>query len=105
MICLLFSFENEHLDHIGVAIIIYFDEYFLAAFLCSYDKGGHLFLPSYAMRTHGVRQQQDALRNVPRNQLKEVFKVNCRSVTFFFSCFIKNSAASDKDVNNLIHTE
>ncbi|KAG9455917.1 hypothetical protein H6P81_000425 [Aristolochia fimbriata] len=39
-----------------------------------YDKGGHLFLPSYVMRTHGARQQQDALRNVPRKQLQKVFE-------------------------------
>ncbi|XP_068651782.1 DNA-directed RNA polymerase 3, chloroplastic-like isoform X2 [Aristolochia californica] len=39
-----------------------------------FDKGGHLFLPSYVMRTHGARQQQDALRNVPRKQLRKVFE-------------------------------
>ncbi|XP_043696053.1 DNA-directed RNA polymerase 3, chloroplastic-like isoform X2 [Telopea speciosissima] len=39
-----------------------------------YDKGGHLFLPSYVMRTHGARQQQDAVRNVPRKQMQKVYE-------------------------------
>ncbi|KAI5585607.1 hypothetical protein BDE02_06G156700 [Populus trichocarpa] len=39
-----------------------------------YDKGGHLFLPSYIMRTHGSRQQQDAVRSVPGKQMQKVFE-------------------------------
>nr|XP_010904634.1 DNA-directed RNA polymerase 3B, chloroplastic isoform X2 [Elaeis guineensis] len=39
-----------------------------------YDKGGHLFLPSYVMRTHGAKDQQDAIKSVPRKQLQKVFK-------------------------------
>ncbi|XP_043705824.1 DNA-directed RNA polymerase 3, chloroplastic-like isoform X2 [Telopea speciosissima] len=39
-----------------------------------YDKGGHLFLPSYVMRTHGAKQQQDAVRNVSRKQMQKVFE-------------------------------
>ncbi|XP_073001971.1 DNA-directed RNA polymerase 3, chloroplastic isoform X2 [Typha latifolia] len=39
-----------------------------------YDKGGHLFLPSYIMRTHGAKDQQDAIRSVPRKQLQKVFE-------------------------------
>ncbi|KAL4654438.1 hypothetical protein ACB092_01G378300 [Castanea dentata] len=39
-----------------------------------YDKGGHLFLPSYAMRTHGSRKQQDAVKNVPVKQMQKVFE-------------------------------
>lgn len=42
---------------------------------CSYDKGGHLFLPSYIMRTHGVKDQKDAINSVPRKQLRKVFEV------------------------------
>lgn len=41
----------------------------------SYDKGGHLFLPSYVMRTHGVRQQREAVKRAPRKQLEPVFEV------------------------------
>jgi DNA-directed RNA polymerase len=44
-------------------------------FCCSYDKGGHLFLPSYIMRTHGVKDQKDAIKSVPRKQLRKVFEV------------------------------
>ncbi|KAL5648199.1 hypothetical protein ACJX0J_042554, partial [Zea mays] len=40
-----------------------------------YDKGGHLFLPSYIMRTHGVKDQKDAINSVPRKQLRKVFEV------------------------------
>ncbi|KAL5647314.1 hypothetical protein ACJX0J_041669, partial [Zea mays] len=40
----------------------------------SYDKGGHLFLPSYIMRTHGVKDQKDAINSVPRKQLRKVFE-------------------------------
>ncbi|XP_062106416.1 DNA-directed RNA polymerase 2, chloroplastic/mitochondrial isoform X2 [Humulus lupulus] len=39
-----------------------------------YDKGGHLFLPSYIMRTHGVRQQREAVKRVPKKQLEPVFE-------------------------------
>ncbi|KAF9615659.1 hypothetical protein IFM89_025609 [Coptis chinensis] len=40
-----------------------------------YERGGHLFLPSYVMRTHGARQQQDAMKSVPRKQMEKVFEV------------------------------
>uniref|UniRef100_A0A2P2MP54 DNA-directed RNA polymerase n=1 Tax=Rhizophora mucronata TaxID=61149 RepID=A0A2P2MP54_RHIMU len=39
-----------------------------------YGKGGHLFLPSYVMRTHGSKQQQNALKNVPAKQMQKVFE-------------------------------
>lgn len=42
---------------------------------CRYDKGGHLFLPSYIMRIHGARKQREAIKRVPRNQLQPVFEV------------------------------
>ncbi|KAL2656512.1 hypothetical protein AAZV13_04G125500 [Glycine max] len=40
-----------------------------------YDKGGHLFLPSYIMRTHGSRKQQDVMKNVNGAQMQKVFEV------------------------------
>ncbi|KAB1211984.1 DNA-directed RNA polymerase 3, chloroplastic [Morella rubra] len=39
-----------------------------------YDKGGHLFLPSYMMRTHGSRKQQDAVKDIPAKQMQKVFE-------------------------------
>ncbi|URD75747.1 hypothetical protein MUK42_09414 [Musa troglodytarum] len=36
-----------------------------------YDNGGHLFLPSYVMRTHGAQEQQKAIKSVPRKQLQK----------------------------------
>ncbi|KAG0467557.1 hypothetical protein HPP92_019137 [Vanilla planifolia] len=39
-----------------------------------YDKGAHLFLPSYIMRTHGCRQQREAFKRTPRNQLQPIFE-------------------------------
>lgn len=39
-----------------------------------YDKGGYLFLPSYLMRTHGSRKQQDAVRAVPTKQMQRVYE-------------------------------
>ncbi|CAK9155961.1 unnamed protein product [Ilex paraguariensis] len=39
-----------------------------------YDKGAHLFLPSYVMRTHGARQQREAVKSASREQLKPVFE-------------------------------
>ncbi|XP_057436210.1 DNA-directed RNA polymerase 2, chloroplastic/mitochondrial [Lotus japonicus] len=39
-----------------------------------YDKGGHLFLPSYVMRTHGVKQQREAVKRAPKKQLEPVFE-------------------------------
>ncbi|XP_022999624.1 DNA-directed RNA polymerase 3, chloroplastic-like [Cucurbita maxima] len=39
-----------------------------------YDKGGHLFLPSYVMRTHGSIRQQDAMKNISGKQMQKVFE-------------------------------
>ncbi|KAL6190212.1 hypothetical protein ACLB2K_036610 [Fragaria x ananassa] len=39
-----------------------------------YDKGAHLFLPSYVMRTHGAKQQRQVLKSTPRKQLEPVFE-------------------------------
>ncbi|KAL6863818.1 hypothetical protein ACP4OV_016721 [Aristida adscensionis] len=39
-----------------------------------YDKGAHLFLPSYVMRTHGARQQREAVKKAPREQIQLVFE-------------------------------
>ncbi|XP_022844750.1 DNA-directed RNA polymerase 2B, chloroplastic/mitochondrial-like isoform X4 [Olea europaea var. sylvestris] len=40
----------------------------------SYDRGAHLYLPSYVMRTHGARQQREAVKRAPRKQLEPVFE-------------------------------
>ncbi|KAK7250654.1 hypothetical protein RIF29_33212 [Crotalaria pallida] len=39
-----------------------------------YDKGAYLFLPSYVMRIHGARQQREAVKRAPKNQLDPVFE-------------------------------
>ncbi|KAG2633725.1 hypothetical protein PVAP13_2NG232700 [Panicum virgatum] len=39
-----------------------------------YDKGAHLFLPSYVMRTHGARQQREAVKRAPKEQMQSVFE-------------------------------
>ncbi|KAJ0988251.1 hypothetical protein J5N97_006607 [Dioscorea zingiberensis] len=39
-----------------------------------YDKGAHLFLPSYVMRIHGAKQQREAVKRTPRKQLDRVFE-------------------------------
>ncbi|KAF9616564.1 hypothetical protein IFM89_030331 [Coptis chinensis] len=39
-----------------------------------YEKGGYLFLPSYVMRTHGAKQQRQALKWTPKKQLEPVFE-------------------------------
>ncbi|XP_023537295.1 DNA-directed RNA polymerase 3B, chloroplastic-like isoform X2 [Cucurbita pepo subsp. pepo] len=39
-----------------------------------YDKGGHLFLPSYVMRTHGSSRQQDALKKISGKPMQKVFE-------------------------------
>ncbi|XP_028792476.1 DNA-directed RNA polymerase 2B, chloroplastic/mitochondrial isoform X2 [Neltuma alba] len=39
-----------------------------------FDKGGHLFLPSYVMRTHGAKQQREAIKRAPLKQLGPVFE-------------------------------
>ncbi|XP_023542839.1 DNA-directed RNA polymerase 1B, mitochondrial-like [Cucurbita pepo subsp. pepo] len=39
-----------------------------------YDKGAHLFLPSYVMRIHGAKQQREAVKRVPKKQLEPVFE-------------------------------
>ncbi|PSS04332.1 DNA-directed RNA polymerase [Actinidia chinensis var. chinensis] len=39
-----------------------------------HDKGGYFFLPSYLMRTHGSRHQEDAVRSAPVKQLQKVYE-------------------------------
>ncbi|OMO52644.1 DNA-directed RNA polymerase, phage-type [Corchorus capsularis] len=39
-----------------------------------YDRGAYFFLPSYIMRTHGAKQQREALKRTPANQLQPVFE-------------------------------
>lgn len=39
-----------------------------------HDRGAYLFLPSYIMRTHGAKQQREALRRCPKQQLEPVFQ-------------------------------
>ncbi|KAJ1423067.1 DNA-directed RNA polymerase, phage-type [Sesbania bispinosa] len=39
-----------------------------------YDKGAYLFLPSYVMRIHGAKQQREAVKRTPKNQLDPVFE-------------------------------
>ncbi|KAJ6371154.1 hypothetical protein OIU77_001622 [Salix suchowensis] len=39
-----------------------------------FDKGAHLFLPSYVMRIHGAKQQRQAVKRAPRKQLQPVFE-------------------------------
>ncbi|KAM6548275.1 hypothetical protein CsatB_019951 [Cannabis sativa] len=39
-----------------------------------YDKGAYLFLPSYVMRTHGAKQQREAVKRTSRKQLEPVLE-------------------------------
>ncbi|KAL2344235.1 hypothetical protein Fmac_005520 [Flemingia macrophylla] len=39
-----------------------------------YDKGAYLVLPSYVMRTHGAKQQREAVKRAPKSQLDPVFE-------------------------------
>ncbi|KAI9092039.1 hypothetical protein K1719_027974 [Acacia pycnantha] len=39
-----------------------------------YDQGAYLFLPSYVMRTHGAKQQREAVKRAPLKQLEPVFE-------------------------------
>ncbi|XP_050872473.1 DNA-directed RNA polymerase 1B, mitochondrial [Lathyrus oleraceus] len=39
-----------------------------------YDKGAYLFLPSYVMRIHGAKQQREAVKRAPKNQLDPIFE-------------------------------
>ncbi|XP_074589982.1 DNA-directed RNA polymerase 2, chloroplastic/mitochondrial-like [Curcuma longa] len=39
-----------------------------------YDRGAHLFLPSYIMRTHGSRKQREAVKRAPREQMQTIFE-------------------------------
>ncbi|CAI0552882.1 unnamed protein product [Linum tenue] len=39
-----------------------------------YDKGAYFFLPSYIMRTHGSKQQREAMKLASKAQLEQVFE-------------------------------
>lgn len=67
----------------------------------SYDKGGYLFLPSYLMRTHGSRQQQDAVKAVPAKQVQKVYEVRAGISFILFSiAFISFTHVNDSTVKS-----
>ncbi|KAF5727791.1 DNA-directed RNA polymerase 1B mitochondrial-like [Tripterygium wilfordii] len=39
-----------------------------------YDRGAYFFLPSYFMRTHGAKQQRDAIKKCSKKQLEPFFE-------------------------------
>ncbi|KAK4410406.1 DNA-directed RNA polymerase 1, mitochondrial [Sesamum angolense] len=39
-----------------------------------YERGAYLFLPSYMMRTHGAKQQREAVKRAPKLQLEPIFQ-------------------------------
>ncbi|GFP95301.1 DNA-directed RNA polymerase 1b mitochondrial [Phtheirospermum japonicum] len=39
-----------------------------------YERGAYLFLPSYIMRTHGAKQQREAVKRAPKPQLEPIFQ-------------------------------
>ncbi|KAL0430032.1 UNVERIFIED_CONTAM: DNA-directed RNA polymerase 1B, mitochondrial [Sesamum radiatum] len=39
-----------------------------------YERGAYLFLPSYMMRTHGAKQQREAVKRAPKLQLDPIFQ-------------------------------
>ncbi|KAK6157754.1 hypothetical protein DH2020_012002 [Rehmannia glutinosa] len=39
-----------------------------------YERGAYLFLPSYIMRTHGAKQQREAVKRSPKQQLEPIFQ-------------------------------
>ncbi|KAK8362478.1 hypothetical protein V6Z12_A03G104300 [Gossypium hirsutum] len=45
-----------------------------SSFFSRYDQGAYLFLPSYVIRTHGIKQQRETVKRTPRKQLELVFE-------------------------------
>ncbi|KAH6798667.1 male gametophyte defective 3 [Perilla frutescens var. frutescens] len=39
-----------------------------------YERGAYLFLPSYIMRTHGAKQQREAVKRAPKQQIEPIFQ-------------------------------
>ncbi|KAI8570282.1 hypothetical protein RHMOL_Rhmol01G0022300 [Rhododendron molle] len=39
-----------------------------------YDRGGYFFLPSYLIRTHGSKPQQDAMKNTAAKQMQKIYE-------------------------------
>ncbi|GFQ07038.1 cytokinin dehydrogenase 5 [Phtheirospermum japonicum] len=39
-----------------------------------YERGAYLFLPSYIMRTHGAKQQREAVKRAPKPQLEPILQ-------------------------------
>ncbi|XP_042052753.1 DNA-directed RNA polymerase 1B, mitochondrial-like [Salvia splendens] len=39
-----------------------------------YERGAYLFLPSYIMRTHGAKQQREAVKRTSKEQLEPVYQ-------------------------------
>ncbi|XP_058185833.1 DNA-directed RNA polymerase 3, chloroplastic isoform X2 [Rhododendron vialii] len=39
-----------------------------------YDRGGYFFLPSYLIRTHGSKPQQDAVKNTAAKQMQKIYE-------------------------------
>lgn len=53
-----------------------------------YERGAYLFLPSYIMRTHGAKQQREAVKRTPKEQLEPVYQVSHFGILDLVYCYI-----------------
>lgn len=75
---------------IGGLVMAVFQSFLFNSYYCllyRYDKGAYLFLRSYIMRTHGAKQQREAIKRAPKQQLTAVFEVwNISFCCYIFNC-------------------
>ncbi|KAI7727747.1 hypothetical protein M8C21_013137 [Ambrosia artemisiifolia] len=65
--------QNE--EYLGCRLIELLTEIaYVQSPVTQYDNGGHFYLPSYLMRTHGSKQQQEAVKNAPASQMKKIYE-------------------------------
>ncbi|CAL9063119.1 unnamed protein product [Musa banksii] len=71
----------------------------------SYDRGAYLFLPSYIMRTHGSRQQREAVRRAPREQMQAIFELAHICFVIFFGHTYINKVSANQALDTLGNTK
>ncbi|URE41883.1 hypothetical protein MUK42_07982 [Musa troglodytarum] len=70
-----------------------------------YDRGAYLFLPSYIMRTHGSRQQREAVRRAPREQMQASFELAHVCLVIFFDHTYINKVSANQALDTLGNTK
>ncbi|GFQ08172.1 DNA-directed RNA polymerase 1 mitochondrial [Phtheirospermum japonicum] len=70
-----------------------------------YERGAYLFLPSYIMRTHGAKQQREAVKRAPKPQLEPILQLLHLEVEGRLSLEPANVGSASRDFGGMQSVE